>query len=260
LSTSDVLLEDREEIRLIWLNRPESLNSLRAKTLEEVDDALAEFAWDKSTKALIITGKGEKAFSAGGDIKEMEKMSVAQARRFARLAHSVLRRIEGTGKPVISAVNGLALGAGCDLALACDLCVASENARLGMPSLAVGVITPFGGTSRLMQRVGTSAAKRLMYTGEAMSAHEAMAMGLVDHVYPEVSLIEDSLKFARVVLEKSPTAFAYTKTLMTRNAAAMSRGADALEIEYYARCFKSQDQKEGARAFMEKRKPVFRGE
>lgn len=258
--TTDLLIEDRGDKRVIWLNRPESLNSLRMRTLEELDGALTEFSRNKNTRALLLTGSGQRAFSAGGDIREMEKMGVPEARRFAQLAHRIIRKIEMTGKPVVSAVNGLALGAGCDLAFTCDICTASEGARFGMPSIGVGVITPFGGTSRLMQRVGMLAAKQLLYTGDSVDARQAMAMGLVKQVFGAADLLDGSIDVAEKVLHKAPIAFAMSKRLLAKNAAAMSPGADALEIEYYARCFRTRDQKEGARAFMEKREPRFKGE
>lgn len=255
---SDISVEDRAGVRVASLNRPESMNSLRFRTIEEREDLLSTFSHSSRQRALIITGNGDVAFCAGGDIKEMQKMGAKEARSFAVLAHKVVKRIETTGKPILSAVNGLALGAGCDLALTCDLCLASENAKFGMPSLNVGVISPFGGMSRLMESVGISRAKVLVYTGSLIGAQEALSVGIVHGVLRATDLMQGSIELARRVLEKAPTAFALSKLLFEQNA--RPSRADALEIAYYARCFKTKDQKEGATAFSMKRKPVFTGE
>ena len=257
LPYSDISAEDQEGVRVVRLNRPESLNSLRRKTVEELEEALAAFARSPGLRALVLTGAGERAFSAGGDIKEMERMGYREARAFASLAHRVVGLIEGTPKPVVSAVNGLALGAGCDLAMACDLCVASEGAKFGVPSLRVGVITPFGGMSRLALKVGLSQAKSLIYTRRLVGAQEAKSLGFVDSVFPDRGLLHGALATVQTVLDGAPAAFAEGKRLLLENF--RSREADAREIERYARCFKTEDQKEGAVAFRMKRKPVFRG-
>jgi enoyl-CoA hydratase len=255
---SDILVDDQQEIRVVRLNRPEARNSISRGMAEELLDALAEFGDDSKLRGLVLTGAGDVAFCAGGDIKEMEKMDYRKARSFAVLAHRVVNSIEGTGKPVVSAVNGLALGAGCDLALACDLCLASENAKFGVPSLRVGVINPFGGMSRLVARVGVSKAKSMIFTGALVGAAEARSIGLVHSVLPAPGLVQGAISQTQAVIqERSPVAFALAKKLLVQNST--SRGADAREIEYYARCFRTSDQKEGARAFREKRDPVFEG-
>jgi enoyl-CoA hydratase len=260
LKYSDVVVRDKDEIRVVTLNRPDSLNSLRTQTLEELEDALASFAKKGGPRALILTGAGDRAFSSGGDIKQMAKMGPPEARNFARVAHGVLKLIETTGKPVLSAVNGLAYGAGCDLAFACDLCVASEGAKFGMTSLNVGVTTPFGGLSRLIQRIGLSRAKYFIYTAQTIDATEAARLGLVQRVVRPSELMNESASFARELLTKAPVAFALSKRFIAKNAGGNGEKADSLEIEFYSKCFETKDQKEGARAFIERRKPVFRGE
>ncbi|MDE1854027.1 MAG: enoyl-CoA hydratase/isomerase family protein [Thaumarchaeota archaeon] len=255
---TDVVVEDADEITVVKLNRPDSLNSLRTRTVIELDDALAGFAGTSRSRAMIITGMGDKAFCAGGDIKEMEKMKPADARSFARSAHRALSKIEATGKPIIAAVNGLALGAGCDLALACDMCTASESARFGMPSLRVGVVTPFGGMSRLKERVGLSRARYLIYTGDLVDAQGAIATGMAQGIFPNEDLLRRTMEVARSILDKAPIAFALSKKLLTDTSPAR-RKADALEIAYYVDCFRTKDQREAAEAFRMKRKPVFTG-
>jgi enoyl-CoA hydratase len=260
LNYSDILVETRAELRMVRLNRPEALNSLRKQTLQELHSALLDASRIGEVKAVILTGAGDRAFSAGGDIKEMEKMGVREGRAFALLAHGILDEIEGMDKPVVSAVNGLALGAGCDLATACDLCVASENARFGMPSLKVGVTTPFGGMSRLMWRVGLSRAKQMIYTGDLLDAQGALAAGLVNKVFEDARLLDGAMETAREVAGKAPIAFRLAKRLLQRNANEWMRRADELEVNYYSKCFGTSDQKEGALAFRMKREPNFKGE
>lgn len=253
-----IVVEDREDIRVVRMNRPEAKNSIDLRMAKGLLDAVSDFAAKPGLRALILTGAGDAVFSAGGDIKQMEKMDYDAARDFAVLAHKVVDAIEGTGKPIVSAVNGLALGAGCDLAFACDLCVASPNARFGVPSLRVGVITPFGGMSRLMGRVGTSKAKSMLFTGSIIDAAEAKALGVVHSVIPAADLIQGTTRMVREILKDSPSAFRLGKKLIVANST--SKAADEQEIELYAQCFKTRDQKEGARAFREKRAPNFVGE
>lgn len=240
------------------MNRPDSKNAIGRKMAEELLDAVVDFGDRPDLRALVLTGAGDTAFCAGGDIKEMESMDYKAARAFAVQAHEVVNAIEVTGKPIVSAVNGMALGAGCDLALACDLCTASQNARFGMPSLRVGVITPFGGMSRLIDRVGVSKAKSMIFTGTIIDATEAKNLGLAYSVLPAPDLLDGTIRQVRDILKHSPAAFALAKKLLVDNST--SRDADEHEIELYAQCFRTKDQKEGARAFREKREPVFTGE
>ncbi|MDG6983075.1 MAG: enoyl-CoA hydratase/isomerase family protein [Nitrososphaerota archaeon] len=254
---SDIIEEDRDGIRIVKMNRPEAKNAIGGKMAAELLDAITTFARKPDLKALVLTGAGDAAFCAGGDIKEMEAMDYRAAREFAVAAHKLVDAIEGTGKPVVSAVNGLALGAGCDLALACDLCFASQSARFGLPSLRVGVITPFGGMSRLIDRVGVSKAKSMIFTGTIIGAEEAKAIGIAYSVLPASDFLQGTVRQVHEILKRTPAAFALGKKLLVANST--SKSADEEEIELYASCFRTSDQKEGALAFRQKRDPNFTG-
>lgn len=258
MTHTDIMVEDHQEIRIVKMNRPGAKNAIGHRMAQELLETMTEFGKKRSLKALVLTGAGDTAFCAGGDIKEMGEMGYREGRAFAVLAHNIVGTMEGTGKPIVSAVNGLALGAGCDLALASDLCIASQSARFGMPSLRVGVMTPFGGMSRLIKRVGVSRAKSMIFTGNTIDASEAKALGLVHLVLPVRELLSGTIRQTLEILKQSPAAFALSKKLLVENST--SRKADEQEIELYASCFKTNDQKEGARAFMEKREPIFTGE
>lgn len=255
----DLLLEKDDKIWVAKLNRPEALNALRKKTLLELEGILDGFSADGTAAALVITGAGEKAFCTGGDVKAMEKMTKEDAVAFARLAHRVLGKIEEIPKPIISAVNGYALGAGCDLAAECDICVASEGAVFGETSPGVGVITPFGGTQRLPRIVGPSWTKFLMFTGETIDAKTAFQIGLVNKVVPHEALMDEAKKVAKEILTRAPVAVAYCKKLVNYSLGAGLDEGDRLEVELYGGCFETDDRKEGTKAFLEKRKPVFVG-
>ncbi len=225
----------------------------------ELREILDKFTGDAQARALIITGVGDRAFSAGGDIKEMEQMTSKEAAIFARLAHSVLEKIEGLQKPILAAVNGLALGAGCDLAIACDLCVASEKAVFGEPPPGIGILTPFGGTQRLPKIIGPKRAKYLFLTGENIDANIALQIGLVNKVVRHENLLEETKKIADKIFTRAPIAVEFSKILINSSMRQGLEDGDKLEIELYAKCFDTYDQKEGMKAFIEKRKPVFRG-
>jgi len=232
---------------------------LRGKTLGELGAVLDKFVGDTQRKGLIITGVGDRAFSAGGDIREMEQMTSKEAAVFGRLAHSVLEKIENLHKPVLAAVNGVALGAGCDLAIVCDLCFASERASFGEPTPSIGILTPFGGTQRLPKIIGPKRTKYLFFTGETFDANMAFQIGLVNKVVKHEDLLEETKNLMFKILTQAPIAVSFSKALVN---ASMNMGlneGDMLEIEYYAKCFDTSDQKEGMKAFIEKRKPMFRG-
>ncbi len=231
---------------------------MRGRTLEELDYLLQRVGKDPKIRALIITGQGTRAFSSGGDIEEIEKMSPSDALSFAELAHKVLRKIESTEKPIISAVNGLALGAGCDLANACDVSVASKTSKFGMPSLRIGVITPFGGMSRLPRTLGRSMAMYLFSTGALLDSTTALNLGIVQQVCEDEEIQGEAMKLAQKILEMSPVAFGWTKRLLYEGSRRELAKIDRLEIEYYSRCFEAEDRREGARAFLEKRPAEFK--
>lgn len=255
---SDLIFTKSENLWVVTLNRPDVLNALRRKTLLELDAALDEFKQAAPGKALVITGQG-KAFCAGGDIKEMNQMTEDEARRFASLAHEVTDRMMSIEKPTIAAVNGPALGAGFDLATSCDLIVASEGATFGSPTLRLGIITPFGGIRRLPKMIGLNRAKHLFFTGETLDAAQARELGIVNLIATPENLMNETRALAESVLAKAPIALGFVKRLANLSYADSSADLAQLEADLYAKCFATMDQKEGMRAFMEKRKAVFRG-
>ena len=259
LTFEDLIVEIDDKLQIVKLNRPEVLNALREKTFNELTAVFAKFAADIQRRVMIITGSGDRAFSAGGDIKEMEQMTSKEARRFACLAHNVLEKIESLQKPILAAVNGLALGAGCDLAIACDLCVASERAIFGEPPPGIGILTPFGGTQRLPRIIGPKRAKYLFFTGETIDAKIAFQFGLVNKVVIHDDLFQETKNLAHKILTRAPIAVGFSKKLINSSISNLLEDGDKLEIDLYAKCFDTYDQKEGMKAFIDKRKPVFRG-
>jgi enoyl-CoA hydratase len=255
----DLIVERGNRRLLVTLNRPEVLNALRGDTFLELEQALVEFQDAEDVWAMIITGAGDRAFSAGGDIKALAKMDSSDAASFAAMTHRILDRLESIPKPIIAAVNGLALGAGCDLAIACDLVVASEKARFGEPPAGLGITTPFGGTQRLPRIVGPKRAKQLFFTGEAIDAEEALRFGLVNKVVKHEELLSETGRLVDKMLERAPIAVGYFKRLVNFSSYGSLGEGDKLEQELFARCFETEDKVEGTAAFLEKRKPVFKG-
>ncbi len=252
----DIIVEVDEDLQVVKLNRPEVRNALRERTLDELYSALRGFEGDEGRRALIITSAVEGFFCAGGDIREMAKMTSADARRFAEAAHRVLDKIEGIPKPIIAAVDGVALGAGFDLALACDVCIATNRAVFGQPPPGIGIITPFGGHQRLTRVVGPMWAKYLFFTGETLRAEDALRMGIVCKVVEPERLLAEAKDVARKILSRAPIAIGFCKKLINSS---VIRSIDEEEISLYAKCFETRDREEGIRAFLEKRKPVFVG-
>ena len=254
------LLYSKEEgIGIVTVNRPESLNALNGEVYTELYKLFQEIEDDQDVRAVILTGSGEKAFVAGADIAEMQPQSSVEIRSFIDKGRRASDRIYTLSKPVIAAINGFALGGGCELAMCCDLRVASENAKFGQPEINLGAIPGAGGTQRLSRLIGMTKAKELIYTGNAIDANTAFTMGLVNKVVPPESLMAEAKELARKLLSKSSIALALAKKAITSGANMNLPSGLDLEAECFALSFATEDQKEGMSAFLQKRKPEFKG-
>jgi len=259
MSYETILYETENGVATVTINRPKVMNALNPQVLAELKDAFITVAQDDNLKCAILTGAGDKAFVAGADIAAMSKMSPLEARAFARQGQNVLFMIEKLDKPVIAAINGFALGGGCEIAMACDFIYAAEKAKFSQPEINLGVIPGFGGTQRLSRLVGRGWAKELCLTGAMISAAEAAAMGLVNRVFSPEELMPAVKKTAQGIAEKGRVALRAIKTLINEGYDLPLERAIPMEAEAFATCFSSPDQNEGMTAFLEKRKPLFTG-
>jgi enoyl-CoA hydratase len=244
---------------VVTVNRPEALNALDLEHAETLRDTLAELAADESARVVVLTGAGEKAFIAGADIKYMQSLGVLEARRWGELGHACGNLLETMPKPTIAAINGYALGGGCELALACDLRLASSNARIGQPEIDLGILPGWGGSVRLARTTTLGFAKALILTGRPVDAQEALQHGLVNAVHELDELRERTLELCRGLEAKSPVALAYAKEAVNLALQGPHRANLESEARLFALLFGSEDQKEGMAAFVEKRQPRFRG-
>lgn len=256
---TNLILEKNGAVAVLTINRPKALNALNADTLTELSTVLDELGKDSSVKVVILTGSGEKAFVAGADISLMKEFNALEGRRFAQLGHSTFRKLELLSQPVIAAINGFALGGGCELAMACDIRLASETAKFGQPEVTLGLTAGFGGTQRLPRLVGTGLASELLFTGDMIDAQEAYRIGLVNHIYPLDTLMEEALKLANRIAGRAPAAVQLSKSAIQRGTNMDLDCGQAYEAEVFALTFSTQDQTEGCSAFLERRKPVFEG-
>ncbi len=258
MNFNNLLVEMADGVATLTVNRPRVLNALNEETLLELEGAFAELEAAPEVRVVIITGAGEKAFVAGGDIAANQAYTPLQAREFALLAQRVLDAIERCRKPVIAAINGYAVGGGCELALACDLRLAADGARLGQPEINLGIIPGWAGTQRLPRLVGRGRALELLFTGDLIDAAEALRIGLVNRVVPGSELLPEARRLAARIAAKSQVALRLCKEAVHHGLELDSARAAHLEADLFALCFATDDQKEGMRAFLEKRKPVFR--
>jgi enoyl-CoA hydratase len=255
----NLLLEKDEQIALVTLNRPDKLNALNYETLSELKSIFHSLKEDSNIKAIIITGSGEKAFVAGADIAELNKLNILSAAEFAEFGQSVFNLIERMDKPVIAAVNGFALGGGCELALSCHFRFASENARFGQPEVNLGIIPGYGGTQRFTRLIGSGLAMEYILTGDMINAQEALRIGLVNRVFPQQELVEKAKETARKISSKAMTAVKFAvKAVKSVEELSLQEGLK-YEASLFALCCGTEDFKEGTTAFLEKRTPKFAG-
>ena len=241
----------------LTINRPKALNALNTEVLSELADALKEIEADDAVKAVIVTGEG-KAFVAGADIAQMSKLNAVEGRAMMQAGHKVMNTIDQMPKPFIAAVNGFALGGGCELAMACDIRIASSKAKFGQPEVGLGIIPGFCGTQRLSRLVGKGMAKYLIYSAEMINAEEAFRIGLVEKVVEPDALMEAAEKLANTIASKAPIAVAQAKIAINNGFDMDLKSASQLEVEATTVCFGSEDQKEGMAAFLEKRAPEWK--
>lgn len=248
-----------EAIAVVTINRPDKMNALNLATINELELVIKEIKKNDSIKAVLITGSGEKSFVAGADIKELSQLSADQAFEISQKGQHVFNGFDNLLKPVLAAVNGYALGGGCELALACHFRFASENASFGQPEVNLGLIPGYGGTQRLSRLVGRSAALELILSGDIIPASKAREIGLVNKVFSSADLFLESKKFLEKIISKSPLAIRYSLSAVKLGMEATLEESLKIESEYFSKCFNTEDMKEGTNAFQEKRKPVFKG-
>lgn len=259
MTYENLLYEKKEGIAWITVNRPKVLNALNRQTVEELRSALVEAREDAAVRVVILTGSGEKAFVAGADINELARHTPVAGKEASLFGQGVVRLLETLGKPSICAINGFALGGGCELALACSIRLASKNAKLGQPEVKLGIIPGYGGTQRLARLCGKGAAHELSLTGEMISAEEAQRIGLVNHVYEAGELLPAAEAMAKKIIEKAPLAVKYTMEAIERGMEMPQEEGLFLEATLFGLCCASEDMREGTRAFLEKRAAEFKG-
>ena len=254
-----ILVTRQDHIATVTLNREKVHNALNATMLRELDEAFASLDADAAVRVILLRGSGGKAFAAGADINELAAVDPANAEPFAARGQSIFRRIEQLSKPVIAVLNGHTLGGGCEMAMACTLRIAADNARIGQPEIRLGILPGYGGTQRLLRLVGRGAALKLMLTGTPIDAHEALRIGLVDEVVPAEHIDLRAMELARTIAAQPPLAIAAILEAVDRGADLPLDEAIAIETALFGRLCRTEDMREGTRAFLEKRAPHFIG-
>jgi enoyl-CoA hydratase len=259
LALENVLYEKKGAIAYVTLNRPKVLNALNGKTWQELRVAFEEAHDDAEVRGVILTGAGDKAFIAGADISELARLSAVEGEESSSNGQAVLNLVENLGKPVIAAINGFALGGGCETAMACTMRIASETAKFGQPEVKLGVLPGAGGTQRLPRLIGKGRALQLILTGEIISAQEAWRIGLVNEVVPAANLISRAEATLKQIFSNAPVAIRYSLEAVTKGLETSLDEGLALEASFFGLCAGTEDKKEGTSAFLEKRAPQFRG-
>lgn len=250
--------EIKGNIGVLTISRPEVLNALDAEVLKEISEVINTVEKDETVKALIVTGEG-RSFVAGADIGAQSELDLEGGRNWGRNGSAIFRRLELLSVPTIAAVNGFALGGGCELALACDMIIASEKAKFGQPEVSLGITPGFSGTQRLPRKVGKAKAMEMILTGDMIKADEALRIGLVNKVVEPDRLMDETMELAAGIIKNAPLAVKYSKAAISRGLEMDIDSAIALENELFAMCFASRDQKEGMKAFLDKRSAQFVG-
>jgi enoyl-CoA hydratase len=259
MSFDNLLVERERHIATLTIQRPQRLNALDGRTLDELRDAFLSLQHDDQIRCVVLTGAGDKAFVAGADVNELARDTPDSARGRALKGQQVFDLIEGLGKPVIAAVNGFALGGGCELAMACTLRVAADSARFGQPEINLGIIPGFAGTQRLVRLVGKTKAMEMILTGAAITAQEALGIGLINRVVPASDLMNEARALALDLSTKAPVAMRYALEAINRGAEMPFADACQLEAALFGMVTTTADMREGTAAFLEKRKPEFKG-
>ena len=259
MTYSNVLFEKKDAIAYVTVNRPKVLNALNRQTVEELRDAFLDARDDEAVRAMILTGAGEKSFVAGADISELAQQTPVNGKEYSIFGQRVSHLLETMGKPSICAINGFALGGGCELALACTIRLASKTAKLGQPEVKLGIIPGFGGSQRMARLCGKGAAHELCLTGEMITAEEALRIGLVNHTYEPAELLPAAEAMARKIIEKAPLAVKYCMEAIERGVEMPQEEGLFLEATLFGLCCATEDMREGTKAFLEKRAAAFKG-
>jgi enoyl-CoA hydratase/carnithine racemase len=259
MNFENILLEKKNSIAYVTINRPKVLNALNMATMDDLRAAFHDIKGDKEIRVVILTGSGEKAFIAGADIGELSKNDAVMAKEYTHRGQSVLNLIENLGKPVIACLNGFALGGGCEIAMACTMRLASDNAKLGQPEVKLGIIPGYGGSQRLPRLIGKGIANQLLLTGEMITAQEAHRIGLVNEVVPQAELIARAEAISAKIIANAPLAVQYTLEAVNKGMEMSLAEGLYLEAVLFAVACATEDKKEGTTAFLEKRPAVFKG-